>query len=91
MTYLAPNLAPEPADQQKAPGGMGDEDARIFGARVKALREAAGLTQIALAKKAGVQQGQLSEIEIGKRIPRLDTIKKLARALDVPPHVLITD
>lgn len=91
MIYLDPILAAEPAEQQKAPNGMGDDDARIFGAKVKELREAAGLTQVALAKKAGVQQGQLSEIEIGKRIPRLDTIKKLARALGVPPHELITD
>ena len=91
MIYPDPDLAMPPAEHETLAGGMTEEDARLFGARVKELREAANLTQVALAKKAAIQQGQLSEIEIGKRMPRLDTIKKLAKALGVPPHDLITD
>ena len=39
------------------------------------------MTQAQLAEKAGVTQGAISMIELGKRVPSLDVIVKIAFAL----------
>ena len=52
---------------------------------LRELREKAGMSQLELAKKSGVAQGYISDLEGGdKKNPGLDVLKKLARALDVP-------
>ena len=53
------------------------------GPLVRALREAHGLTLIALATKAGMSTGQLSRIEHGHRRAPWEATQRLARALDV--------
>lgn len=55
----------------------------MVGARIKELREAAGLSANALAKKAGVAQSTLSEVESGKYAPKLDFIEKICKALNI--------
>jgi transcriptional regulator with XRE-family HTH domain len=56
-----------------------------LGARVKRVRLQRRLSQLALATKAGVPQGYLSELEAGlKTNPGLETLRKLAKALGVP-------
>jgi len=57
--------------------------------RVKRLRKARGLTQQALAVKAGVSLGYLARLEIGMHDPRLSTLQKLAKALGVPVGQLL--
>lgn len=58
--------------------------------RLVALREAAGLSKTALAKKAGVDYSSYWRIEQGRAVnPRIETIQRLARALDVPVERLI--
>ena len=52
--------------------------------RFKALRRWRGLTQSALAAKAGVGQGYLSDIETRRRTGAPETLQRLARALDAP-------
>lgn len=52
--------------------------------RLKAIRKWRGLTQIALADRAGVGQGYLSDLERGRKRSAPDTLAALARALDVP-------
>jgi transcriptional regulator with XRE-family HTH domain len=54
-----------------------------FAVRLKTLREAAGLTQQQLARRAGLHLGSLFKIEQGLREPLWDTVCKLADALDV--------
>jgi transcriptional regulator with XRE-family HTH domain len=51
--------------------------------RIKRLREDQGLTQAALAKRAGVTLGYIGKLEIGHYDPQLSTLKKLAKALKV--------
>jgi len=46
-----------------------------------AARRAAGLTQIQLSEKAGVDQIDIRNIETGNGNPTLDTLKKLANAM----------
>lgn len=57
--------------------------------RVKQLRRAAGLTQEALAHKAGVSCGYLARLETGRHDPKLSTLRTLAKALGVPVTALL--
>jgi transcriptional regulator with XRE-family HTH domain len=56
---------------------------RDMGERIKDLRERAGLTQAALAKKAGVPLGSLRCWEYAQRQPLLGAAVKLADALNI--------
>lgn len=47
------------------------------------------MTQEELAFRAAIHRTQISFIEGGKRMPRLDTLIKLAGALEVPVSTLI--
>jgi transcriptional regulator with XRE-family HTH domain len=58
---------------------------RRLGAVVRRLRKQRGLTQGALARRAGLTQPHISAIESGARAnPTGIVIKRLARALGVP-------
>lgn len=56
---------------------------------LKALRSWRGLTQAELSKRAGVNQGFLSEIETRTKAGSAETLSRLAEALDVPKGWLI--
>lgn len=51
--------------------------------RLRALRQASGLTQVQLAVKAGIHLGHIRKLEQGQRgtNPSLPTLQKLAGAL----------
>jgi transcriptional regulator with XRE-family HTH domain len=51
--------------------------------RIKDLREARGLSQEALAAKAGIHRVSLANIERGAKEPTFDTLERLAKALKV--------
>jgi transcriptional regulator with XRE-family HTH domain len=58
----------------------------------KNLREARTnlkLTQEQVAERSGVQAGEISRIEAGKRDPQVSTVLKLAKAVEVPPGRLL--
>lgn len=57
--------------------------------RLKQLRAERGLTQAALAKRAGVTLGYVGRLEIGRHDPQLSTLRKLAKALKVTVAELI--
>ena len=44
-------------------------------------RKAAGLTQVELARQAGIRQETLSRLEAGKHTPTMKTLQKIDRAL----------
>lgn len=50
---------------------------------VRELREQAGLTQDLLARLSGVHRSMISKYETGDRSPRLDTLQRLARAVEL--------
>lgn len=56
---------------------------------VRRQRMSLGLSQEQVAKRAEVHPSEVSRIERGVREPRLDTIVRLARALDVEPARLL--
>jgi len=58
--------------------------------KVKQLREKLGLSQEKLARLADVSNNTVINIEAGKQDnPTIDTLKKVARALNVPVENLI--
>jgi transcriptional regulator with XRE-family HTH domain len=61
-----------------------------LGSRIKEARVAAGLTQQALAFKAGIALRTLSHIENGEDT-KLSTLRAIAGVLDVPLTDLISD
>jgi transcriptional regulator with XRE-family HTH domain len=66
-----------------------DTPAARFGTNLRWARERAGLSQEALANEAGVDRAAVSVFERGRRNPNLRTILRLARALELPPGVLL--
>jgi transcriptional regulator with XRE-family HTH domain len=56
--------------------------------RLKQLREEAVLTVHELAEASGVSDDTISKIENGQRVARPNTLRKLARTLDVSPQEL---
>ena len=58
-------------------------DVRQLGHAVRRQRESAGLTQGDLARKAGLRQPTVSDIEGGVAGPRFDTVAALLAALDL--------
>ncbi|MXY91707.1 MAG: helix-turn-helix transcriptional regulator [Gammaproteobacteria bacterium] len=50
---------------------------------IKAVRQAKGLSQLALAKTAGMPQSHISRIENGGVNLRLTSLTEIARALDL--------
>jgi len=61
---------------------------RAFGARVRELRQAAGLTQEDLAERCGLFRTYMSRIETGNANPTLTMIHALAASLAVPVPAL---
>jgi transcriptional regulator with XRE-family HTH domain len=52
-------------------------------------REAKKLSQVVLAKKAKISVSYVSMLERGLRVPPLETLEALAKALGVPPLDLL--
>lgn len=55
----------------------------------RVTRAMAGLTQATLASRIGVDPSLISLIEKGARKPSTATLEGAARALGVPPHLLL--
>ena len=60
-----------------------------FPSVLKQLREEKGLSQDTLADKAGLHRTYISLLESGKRIPSLDTLEKIAIAINIEPYLLV--
>ena len=60
-----------------------------LGQNLRAARGKREWTQEELSERSGVQAGEISRIEAGKRDPRVSTVEKLARAIGVPPGRLL--
>lgn len=54
----------------------------LLGKRIKEFRKAKNLTQEQLAEKIGIGTNNISYFETGRYTPTLETMKKLADALD---------
>ena len=59
------------------------------GSRIKAAREKAKLTQEELGKKIGITGVAIMRYEKGQRNPKLETLQRIAAALNVPVSDLL--
>jgi transcriptional regulator with XRE-family HTH domain len=62
---------------------------RVLGERVRAQREALGLSQEALADRCGVHWTFLGQVERGRRNLSLHNLLKIAAGLGVDPAELV--
>ena len=62
------------------------QDSTGFGARLRALRNAAGMTQQQLADKLEMRATNITRLENGGRSPTWETVIKIADALGVEPN-----
>lgn len=60
---------------------LGEEGA-LFGARLREMRIARGLTQPEIAEHVGTSASNISDLERGIKVPTLTTVARLADALD---------
>lgn len=60
-----------------------------FAENLVQLRRAAGYSQEDVAFRAGIHRTQVSLLENGSRLPRIETLVKLAGALDVTPDAIL--
>jgi transcriptional regulator with XRE-family HTH domain len=60
-----------------------------LGVNLRRLRWAAGLTQMELSNRSGLDMAEISRLERGKKDPRLTTIVRLAVGLGVDAADLV--
>ena len=63
---------------------------QTFGANVRHYRKARGLSQEAFAEAAELSVAMISKIERGETAPSLESVEKIAVALDVPEAILFS-
>jgi len=63
----------------------------IIGDRLRALREKKNLSQGDVEKRTGLLRSYISRVENGHTVPAIETLEKLARALEVPLYQLLYD
>jgi transcriptional regulator with XRE-family HTH domain len=68
--------------------GREQEIIKEFGKKLKEFRDEIHLSTRQLADKAGLDYGNINEIENGKKNPTLTTIVLLAEALEIHPGQL---
>ena len=67
------------------------EPAEQFAVNLRRARGAAGLSQEDLSDRSGLHATEISRLERGVREPRLGTIVRIARGLDIAPADLMAD
>jgi transcriptional regulator with XRE-family HTH domain len=63
----------------------------IIGERLRALREMKNLSQGDVEKRTGLLRCYISRVENGHTVPAVETLEKMARALEVPLYQLFYD
>jgi transcriptional regulator with XRE-family HTH domain len=63
----------------------------VIGDRLKTLRAQKNLSQGDIEERTGLLRCYVSRVENGHTVPSVDTLEKIARALEVPMYRLFTD
>src|SRR5713226_8873308 len=61
----------------------------IVGGRLRTLREQKGLTQGDIEKRTGLARPHISRLENDHTIPAIETLEKMAHALEIPLYVIL--
>jgi transcriptional regulator with XRE-family HTH domain len=62
-----------------------------IGQRIKVLRQQSDMSQGEIQKRTGLLRCHISRVENGHTVPGIETLEKMARALDVPMYRLFYD
>jgi transcriptional regulator with XRE-family HTH domain len=73
------------------PAAPVDSLAPAVGANLRRLRTRRGLSLERLARRAGLSRGMLSQVELGRSAPTINSLWKIARALNVTFAALVTE
>ena len=65
--------------------------AMIIGERLRTFREVKKLSQGDIEKRTGLLRCYISRVENGHTVPAIETLEKMARALEVPLYQLFYD
>lgn len=60
----------------------------VIAEKLKALREQKGLSQGDIEKRTGLLRCYISRVENGHTVPAIETLEKMARAMEVPIYAL---
>jgi transcriptional regulator with XRE-family HTH domain len=60
----------------------------VIGDRLKDLRESKNMSQGEIEKRTGLLRCYISRVENGHTVPAIETLEKMARALEVPLYQL---
>jgi len=63
----------------------------VIAERLRALREQKQLSQGDIEKRTGLLRCYISRVENGHTVPAIETLEKLARAMEVPMYQLFYD
>jgi transcriptional regulator with XRE-family HTH domain len=63
----------------------------LIGNRLKELRESKQLSQGDIEKRTGLLRCYISRVENGHTVPSVETLEKMARALEMPMYRLFHD
>ena len=63
----------------------------LIGRVIRDLRQSKGKSQEVISGLAGLDRTHYSKIERGLRSPTIDTLFKIAHALDMAPHELVKE
>ena len=63
----------------------------VIGNRLRELRESKQLSQGDIEKRTGLLRCYISRVENGHTVPAIETLEKMARALEVPMYRLLHD
>jgi transcriptional regulator with XRE-family HTH domain len=63
----------------------------IIGDRLRAMREEKKLSQGDIEKRTGLLRCYISRVENGHTVPAIETLEKMARALEIPLYQLFYD
>ena len=63
--------------------------AELIGSVLRRYRESKGVSQEVFSGLAGLDRTHYSKLERGLRSPTINTLFKIADALDIPPHEIV--
>jgi transcriptional regulator with XRE-family HTH domain len=69
---------------------MADEIDRTWGVRIRAHRQARGLSLMQLGAACDLDKAHLSRIELGQLVPSTEIRVRIAKALEVDPNELFS-
>jgi len=91
----APALAaPRPSEPPRPRRSRAPADPRCgaeIGARIREARRARAMTQLDLAQATGIRRPNVARLERGGNTPTLETLQRVAAALDLPLSELVGD